>query len=131
MRHAHSAPATRDGQERFGHFVDESGLLLGSELEVSKTFALRSEVAKILPPTRKSGEPMCEFSSASSKLSASRRKSLTVMALFFHLDSAVRTPSTQSPLLRVRSRVNLYRGIGRFVTLPRCVEIDAQGGDRT
>ncbi len=41
-----------------------------------------ASVQKIRPPTRKSGLPMCELSSAPGMLSAIRRKSLMVIAIF-------------------------------------------------
>src|ERR1051326_7879341 len=42
--------------------------------------SLNPQVAKILPPTRKSACPMCDPSIVSGSLSASRRKSLSVIS---------------------------------------------------
>ena len=76
--HAHSSPSACDRKENVGHFRDESLLLFQRELDVSVALPCEASVAKILPPTRKSGEPMWELSSAPSKLRAMRRKSLAV-----------------------------------------------------
>ena len=52
------------------------GHQLRIEMKVTKR---KASVAKMRPPTRKSGWPMCEPSSAPSRLSAIRRKSLAFM----------------------------------------------------
>ena len=111
VRHSHPAPASFDGHEYFRKFCDKVCLQFRGEHEVAIALGLWASVAKIRPPMRKSGDPMCELSSAPSKLRAMRRKSAAVieftpsyfkkryLMLVHHFNGNFQTPSSMlSPI---------------------------------
>src|SRR5437870_8227785 len=75
MSHSLPSPSARGGNENIGQFLHERCLLLRSQHQIPVTVISEASVAKILLPIRKSALPMCELSSATSRLRAIRRKS--------------------------------------------------------
>src|SRR5581483_1597239 len=69
----------RIGRNTPGSSRTNSACCSGVSIRFPYPWSCEASVAKILPPTRKSGEPMCAHSSAPSRLSAMRRKSAAFM----------------------------------------------------
>src|SRR5216683_294826 len=65
----------------------------GVSIKLPKPLSSEASVAKILPPTRKSAAPMCEPSSAPSRLSAILRKSVPFIANHSGSSSSVCRPN--------------------------------------